>query len=358
MYYICKKRKKFDDVQYGVMDTKDGVVEYYSPKDIISFSRRGISINGVSFSDGKYTIKVLQPTRFEEIDSSVIVSEEVHSTSPTLTDKLCIYLENNMDLDKTFRYPFGVIKSVSDNLTWFRQHDLPSVLRMLKNINNIASDWESYTLCFRLGYDCEFYQNILRELELGSTQDRHGVVYITVDKVSESKASGRYNIVFKEFNASGNTLATINFKLFNITTLLDELHFRLTHEPTLRILDATNAWLQLYSMQGDDVVFGLMNDTMLRLTDLIFESTGVGIDVINACMLDGFDCVGFDNIDISHLFDGCTCSIYSAVEGTPRSISAESFGLDVMRGSDIRCHYDGSIDDFNSLKEWFTNLSI
>ena len=51
MYYICKKRENDLGIRYGIMDTKDGVVEYYSPREVISFVREhGKKIDGVSQS--------------------------------------------------------------------------------------------------------------------------------------------------------------------------------------------------------------------------------------------------------------------------------------------------------------------
>lgn len=42
MFFICKKRKD------GVMDTVDGVVEYYTPNDIIKFTvKLHVKIKGV-----------------------------------------------------------------------------------------------------------------------------------------------------------------------------------------------------------------------------------------------------------------------------------------------------------------------
>ena len=73
MFYICKRKEKLGVVKFGVMDTNDGVVEYYTPQEIISFvSKNGILVEGVTKSqDGKWKIKVLQPTSFKVVEDEV-----------------------------------------------------------------------------------------------------------------------------------------------------------------------------------------------------------------------------------------------------------------------------------------------
>ena len=83
MLYICKKREKFGQVMYGVMDTDDGVVEYYSPKDICNFvASLGIKIEGVTQNgNNKFQITVLQPTGFTTLGSDIISDNNSFSTS-------------------------------------------------------------------------------------------------------------------------------------------------------------------------------------------------------------------------------------------------------------------------------------
>ena len=74
MFYICKKR---EDGNFGVMDTEDGVVEYYSPHDIIKIaSKFHVKIEGLSRKEnGKWVITVLSPTKFEAVSDTSIKSE-------------------------------------------------------------------------------------------------------------------------------------------------------------------------------------------------------------------------------------------------------------------------------------------
>lgn len=73
MFYICKKN---DEGKYGVMDTDDGVVEYYPPKELLKiYSKFHVDIEGITKkSDGKYSIRVLKPTSFESEDEHCIDS--------------------------------------------------------------------------------------------------------------------------------------------------------------------------------------------------------------------------------------------------------------------------------------------
>lgn len=73
MFYVCKKR---EDGKFGVMDTQDGVVEYYTPQDIIRFvTKLHVDIKGVHHKDnGKFGISVLKPTNFQTVDTEVLDS--------------------------------------------------------------------------------------------------------------------------------------------------------------------------------------------------------------------------------------------------------------------------------------------
>lgn len=76
MFYVCKKR---DDGTFGVMDTEDGVVEYYTPQEIIKIaSKFHVKIDGLhKKSNGKYSIKVLKPTNFEVVDEDNLCTGSV-----------------------------------------------------------------------------------------------------------------------------------------------------------------------------------------------------------------------------------------------------------------------------------------
>lgn len=78
MYYICSKTIKGKNVIYGVKDTKDGVVEYYSYQDVIKFHQDlGLTIKGISQdSNGKWVIRVYKPTQTIKLNSSFSKEEE------------------------------------------------------------------------------------------------------------------------------------------------------------------------------------------------------------------------------------------------------------------------------------------
>lgn len=71
MFYICKKR---EDGRFGVMDTQDGIVEYYTPQDIIRYvTKLHLEIQGVVRKDnGKFGINILKPTDFQTVGSETL----------------------------------------------------------------------------------------------------------------------------------------------------------------------------------------------------------------------------------------------------------------------------------------------
>ena len=74
MYYICKKR---ENGTYGIMDTKDGIVEYYHPSVIIDMVFvQGIEIQGVFRTEnGKIGISIFKPRDFETVSTEEFNSE-------------------------------------------------------------------------------------------------------------------------------------------------------------------------------------------------------------------------------------------------------------------------------------------
>lgn len=74
MFYICKKR---EDGTFGVMDTQDGVVEYYEPQDIIKFVKKlHVDIQGVYKKEsGSWGISVLKPTNFQTVSTELLDSD-------------------------------------------------------------------------------------------------------------------------------------------------------------------------------------------------------------------------------------------------------------------------------------------
>ena len=65
MFYICKKNSQ--DKTFGVMDTEDGVVEYYTPKEIGRFiTKLKVEIEGADIIGGKLHLTVKKPIEFED----------------------------------------------------------------------------------------------------------------------------------------------------------------------------------------------------------------------------------------------------------------------------------------------------
>lgn len=65
MFYICSRNS--EDGTFGIVDTEDGVIEYYSPKAIrLMISHLHLNIEGAKISDGKLKIIIKKPTKFED----------------------------------------------------------------------------------------------------------------------------------------------------------------------------------------------------------------------------------------------------------------------------------------------------
>ena len=77
MYYICAKRDDYFGATYGVMDTEDGVVEFYSYRKIIKFVKDlGVHIKGVSYNNSKWNIKVLSQVDLEKCRTSKVTKTQ------------------------------------------------------------------------------------------------------------------------------------------------------------------------------------------------------------------------------------------------------------------------------------------
>lgn len=66
MYYVSHKSK--DGKKFGITDTKDGVVEWYTASQILELTKRNIWIKGVSVSQSGLVISILEPSDFIVLD--------------------------------------------------------------------------------------------------------------------------------------------------------------------------------------------------------------------------------------------------------------------------------------------------
>lgn len=141
MFFICKKRK---DGKFGVMDTVDGVVEYYTPNDIIKFTvKLHVEINGVvKNANGKYTINVLEPREYN-IKSINDVDCDYNEKTPESTD----YRKRYLDL------PMAEIVKLSKDLIT----NLDSVLCALTGMSSRSKEY-SFTLLD--GIDCVGFDEV------------------------------------------------------------------------------------------------------------------------------------------------------------------------------------------------------
>ena len=62
MFYVCKCVELAK--KYGVVDTEDGVIEYYTPEELVQFHMSGIRIDGVEFTEDAITVGVTRNLDF------------------------------------------------------------------------------------------------------------------------------------------------------------------------------------------------------------------------------------------------------------------------------------------------------
>lgn len=117
MYYICKKKEQSLGVLFGIMDTNDGVVEYYSPRDIIDFVKeQGLKIEGVQLNTetGKWNFKVLKPTAFVEAETSSY-SEDPKVVKDNTSVSEVSHKELKNAIEVTYPESWGNLDSLSED---------------------------------------------------------------------------------------------------------------------------------------------------------------------------------------------------------------------------------------------------
>ena len=227
MYYICKKR---DDGTFGIMDTTDGVVEYYNPREIGKMIKQfHLEIEGARIENNKVKLTVKKPTKFEDKGTY----DENGTEIPTLKETL-------------------------------RGTETSRLLDMSAQIVNKA---ESSSPIVRSGFASSFdglYEGTLRSEFIDKLQNSAGFIIRALNKV----IGGISGVVFDD------------------------------------ILD-----------------------------------------------LDGWDCVGFENIHVKN-HPEFTVSIYTNPEVSVtesgnghwelKSVDSRGFGIDLYKGREIISHIDGS----------------
>lgn len=68
MYYVCCKVGS----KYGIIDTKDGKVEFYTSEQVEQITSQGIDIKGFYRESQGYSISVLEPTEFKSVSRDFV----------------------------------------------------------------------------------------------------------------------------------------------------------------------------------------------------------------------------------------------------------------------------------------------
>ena len=106
MFYVCKKST---DGTFGVMDTEDGRVDYFTPRELGKIiTRLNIPIDGASIVNGKLRLTVKKPLNFEDIetidiDSDVQNKEVVDLTNYSLEDLILLVRMKKFNFNASFK---------------------------------------------------------------------------------------------------------------------------------------------------------------------------------------------------------------------------------------------------------------
>ena len=302
MYYICKKK----DGLYGVIDTDDGVIEYFEPKDIIRivamfhFDIKGVKKN----ANGKWSIKVLKPTEFKEIESSDYSND----------------FPNSVQSKQSNNSEEGVIYPIKDKL--------------LKVLNKLGVVTNGLKIVLLDGYACIGFESVqLPNLEY--TMD----IYVNPDKddfgVYDSQCFG--------------------WDLYHNNQMDYEAHFDAGFVNWQKDFESYNykqAFKKLTQPFKPVDLNGNVSKTMSKI-DLkdVGKKLGAVLNYFNIAVpasvdcIDGYDCVGFEKVSLGADF---TCDIYTNPEYVNGSLVVTNFGWDLnYKGKFLDdSHFDSTLENW------------
>lgn len=361
MFYICKKKEQSLGTIFGIMDTDDGVVEYYSPRDIIEFVRdRGIIIEGVQLNNqtGKWNFRVMKPTKFETTDTDSFSDE----TSSKLINKKVITNNSSEFLEfyKLYKLLYDKLKVMYANNNSVKCHSLNDIL-VYSDKTDLISLLNNFN--FELPYDGEFYFSacLVSSESDESTQDDTLMLLRRLD--------GKYDLYPNHNNPEDRLCSG-------------------SKEDLVRYIDSgeidNGVWRKIKSRVINGVLeirypehWGALDDLSDKVLDKVFKPWKCHLDKLLSKLgihrnfyldyIDGCDCVGYDSLSIPNIqYTQCKMSIF-----TNPSYDTSENGLLTIRGIGVdisgvdgksmdECHFECAIcDDFvTNFKSWFSNLLV
>ena len=106
MFYVCKKSI---DGTFGVMDTEDGKVDYFTPREIGKIiTKMNISIEGASIVNGKLRLTIKKPMQFADVETVVTdgieqSNEIVDLTGHPIDELILLVRMRQFNFNTTFR---------------------------------------------------------------------------------------------------------------------------------------------------------------------------------------------------------------------------------------------------------------
>lgn len=285
MFYVCKKST---DGTFGVMDTEDGKVDYFTPREIGKIiTKMNIPIEGASIVDGKLRLTVKKPMQFADVetvetDGIEQNNEVVDLTGHPIDELILLVRMRQFNFNTTFRAGKVLVPS------GFKKQYLAHVpVQEIKNANGKEYlGWSSY----------------------------YGKIYDYFVEPSNSVSS-----------SSG------------LDSVLPETGWASSFEG----LEENTPYSEFIDKYSDTalILVRAINKLAGRITGLTAESV---------VELDGWDCVGFDYV-VSSLNSDYAISVYANPQVTVVKegngykligVDVSGFGCDIMKNGDTMEHID------------------
>lgn len=114
MFFLVSERNN----KYGILDTSDGVVEFYSKQDVLNFVQGGLEISGVSTENGNVTLAITRPLDNKKCADKIylylckMANKAVPMSADLYDLKIRIYCDNST------KYWHSAVLDANDQVIW------------------------------------------------------------------------------------------------------------------------------------------------------------------------------------------------------------------------------------------------
>lgn len=302
MYYICKKR---DDGTFGIMDTTDGVVEYYNPREIGKIIKQfHLEIEGARIENGKIKLTVKNPTKFEDKETYDENGTEIPALKATLrgteTSRSLDKIVNKAESSSSFvRSGFvssfdglyeGTLRSeFIDKL----QNSAGFIIRALNKVIGGISGVSFEDIIDLDGWDCVGFENI----HVKNHPELTVSIYTNPEVSAIESGNGNWKLKSVESRGFGIDL----YKGREIISHIDG-----SWKTWEKDIEESDGYKLIYSKKIvplDEMPINEYDNLVYPLYKLICDVANKislkNYNVSEIQYLDGYDCVGIDFSDIS-----------------------------------------------------------